>query len=309
MSDHSQPIAMVMPDFVSGTHAFRHHLHSAMACLDFLRVPPSRISIRAVGRCSFPDGAIVGQSPRPGAPLAGDVRLDVAGASFHHYLPVALWDSGGDAEPGTRELLEVLDDPLKKLSHWMYEGASLLRLAQDNLAACARWISLFGFVPEEWPRTLWYRLALLLLDLPAVAGSENAARTALERVFDLPVRASCFRSSVTMLRLPATTRLGVQASRPGVDFILGDSFQDIARLRVEVGPVPLDVYEYYACGDGARLVNRLLALVLPLHQDYELGWLMPDPAQPPRLGIAERNCRLGLNSYLGSAQNMPGSEL
>jgi predicted component of type VI protein secretion system len=235
------------------------------------------------------------------------IELQVAGPAFHHSLPVAMWDSGGEAEPGTRELLEVLDDPLEKLTHWMYEGASLLRLAPDNLAACARWISLFGIAPEEWPRSLWYRLALLLLDLPSIAGSEEAVKTALERVLGLPVNSSSFRHSLAVLKHPTKTRLGERASRIGLDFIVGDAFYDMAHLRVEIGPVPLATYEKYLGSEGRDLLDRLLALVLPVHLDYELRWVVLDPEQAPRLGIAERNCRLQINSYLGKGCESAGS--
>ncbi|HEX3437331.1 MAG TPA: type VI secretion system baseplate subunit TssG [Pseudacidobacterium sp.] len=300
----SQPIltSLIMPDFISGGHAFRHDLHSALACLARLQVPVSRIHIQPIGWHSVPTGTIVGQAPAAGQPLEGDIHLQIAGAAFHHSLPVAMWDSGGEAEPGTREMLEALDDPLEKLGHWMYEGASLLRLSPDNLAACARWINLFGLAPEDWPRSLWYKLALLLLDLPAVAGSEEAVRIAFERVLNLQVRATAFRRSLAVLKHPTKTRLGTRASRLALDFIVGDAFHDMAHLRAEIGPVSLATYEKFVNGDGAKLLERVLSLVLPVHMDYELRWIVLDPEQAPRLGFAEHNCRLNINSYLGSAR-------
>jgi type VI secretion system (T6SS) VasB/ImpH family protein len=294
----------VMPDFVSGTHAFRHNLHTALACLARLRVPASRIHIKPVGKQGVPAGVIVKQSPEAGALLDGGIQLDVAGMGFYHDLPVAMWDSGGEAEPGTRELLESLDDPLQKLTHWIYEGASLLRLAPGNLAAAAKWISLFGLVPEEWPRKHWYNLALLLLELPEIAGSEEAVRFALDRVFGLPVSSSAFRSSLAVLKKSSRTQLGEGASRLGIDLIVGDAFYDLAHLRIDIGPVSLERYEEYVDGSGRQLLNRVLALVLPFHMDYELHWIVLDPKQPPRLGIAEQNCRLQVNSYLGAGQRL-----
>lgn len=309
MSGPLTSTAMFMPDFVSGTHGFQHNLHSALACLARLHVPVSRIHIKPVGWHSVPTGTVIGQSPEPGKPLEGNIYLQVAGPAFHHSLPVAMWDSGGEAEPGTRELLEALDDPLEKLTHWMYEGASLLRLAPDNLAACARWINLFGLAPEQWPRSLWYKLALLLLDLPSVAGSNEAVRTALERVLELPVGSSGFRNSLAVLKHPTKTRLGARASRLSLDFIVGDAFYDMAHLRIEIGPVPLGTYEKYVTGEGRELLDRVLALVLPVHLDYEVRWIVLDPKQAPRLGFAEQNCRLQINSYLGHVHGFSESRL
>ncbi len=305
MSTSALSLPRVMPDFVSGTHGFQHNLHSALACLARLQVPVSRIHIRPVGWHSVPSGTVVGQSPQPGDPLEGIIQLQIAGPAFHHSLPVAMWDSGGEAEPGTRELLEALDDPLVKLTHWMYEGASLLRLSPDNLAACARWLTLFGVSPEQWPRSLWYKLALLLLELPSIAGSRQAVSIALDRVLDLPVKSSEFRSSLAVLKHPTRTRLGEKASQLGLNFIVGDAFYDMAHLRVEIGPVSLPTYEKYLRAEGRELLDRLLMLVLPVHLDYELHWIVLDPEQPPRLGIAEKNCRLQINSYLGKMHTFP----
>jgi Type VI secretion, TssG len=309
MSSLPIPSIAVMPDFVSGTHAFHHNMHTALACLARLHIPASRIHIKPTGPQGVPPGTIVRQKPEAGTPLDGNVHLEVAGTGFYQNLPVAMWDSGGEAELGTRELLEPLDDPLQKLVHWIYEGASLLRLAPGNLAAAARWISLFGFAPEEWPRSHWYDLALLLLELPEIAGSEEAVRFALDRVFSLPVSSTIFRSSLAVLKDSARTHLGRNSSRLGVDFIVGDAFHDLAHIRIDIGPVSLSTYEEYAGGGGQKLLGRLLALVLPVYTDYELRWIVLDPVQPPRLGIAEQNCRLQVNSYLGAGYLQPEHRL
>ena len=302
MSSHPVLPAPVMPDFVSGTHAFRHNLHTALACLGRLHVPLSRIHIKPAGLQAFAPGTVVKQMPEAGALLDGNIYLEVSGTGFYHDLPVAMWDSGGEAEPGTLEILEPLDDPLQKLTHWIYEGASLLRLAPGNLAAAARWIAFFGLAPEEWPREYWYSLALLLLELPAIAGSEEAIRFALGRVFNLPVSSTTFRSSLAVLKDSARTQLGRRSSRLGMDFIVGDAFQDLAHIRIEIGPVSLSRHEEYVAGSRRKLLDRLLALVLPVYMDYELHWIVLDPKQPPRLGIAEQNCRLQINSYLGAGR-------
>lgn len=302
MSSHPAPIAPAMPDFVSGTHAFRHNLHTALACLARLHVPVSRIHIKPAGLQGVAPGTVVKQIPEAGTLLNGNIYLEVAGTGFYHDLPVAMWDSGGEVEPGTREILEPLDDPLQKLAHWIYEGASLLRLAPGNLAAAARWIAFFGLTPEEWPREYWYNLALLLLELPAIAGSEKAIALALDRVFDLPVSSITFRSSLAVLKDSVRTQLGRKSCRLGMDFIVGDAFQDLAHIRIEIGPVPLSRYEEYFGGSRRKLLDRLMDLILPVYMDYELHWVVLDPKQPPRLGIAEQNCRLQINSYLGAGR-------
>jgi hypothetical protein len=300
MSAHPVLPFPVMPDFTSGTHAFQHNLHTALVCLARLQVPFSRIHIKPAGVQGVAPGTVVRQMPEAGVSLDGHIYLEVAGTGFYHDLPVAMWDSGGEAEPGTREILEPLDDPLQKLTHWIYEGASLLRLASGNLAAAARWIALFGFAPEEWPREYWYNLALLLLELPSIAGSEEAIKFALERVFHLPVSSTTFRSSLAVLKDSARTQLGKKSSRLGMDFIVGDAFHDLAHIRIEIGPISLSRYEEYVSGSRRKLLDRLLTMILPLYMDYELHWVVLDPKQPPRLGVAEQNCRLQINSYLGA---------
>lgn len=290
----------VMPDFISGNHAFSHDVHSALACLARLDVPANRIHIKASGWHGVPAGTVVAQHPAPGGMVDETITLEVAGASFHHALPVAMWESGGEAEPGTRELLEVFDDPLQKLHHWMHEGGSLLRIAPDNYAACARWINLFGLLPEDWPREMWYRLVLLLLDLPKLESGEAGIRRALERIPGLPLKGVSFQRSLAVLDDRNTSRLGSCASRLGVDLVVGDAFEDLAHLRIEIGPVDLDTYDRYAEGSGRHLLDRVLALVLPFHLDYEIRWAVLDASRAPQLGIAGCNARLGINSHLGS---------
>jgi predicted component of type VI protein secretion system len=215
-----------------------------------------------------------------------------------------MWESGGEAEPGTRELLEVFDDPLQKLRHWMHEGGSLLRISPDNLAACARWMLLFGLNLEDWPREHWYNLVLLLLDLPALERGGAGIRRALERVPGLPLKSMSFQPSLALLEEKNISRLGSHASRLGVDLIVGDAIEDLAHLRIVIGPVDLDVYDKYAMGNGRRLLDQVLALILPFHLDYEIRWVVLDAERAPQLGFAECNGRLGVNSYLGEKAEM-----
>jgi hypothetical protein len=293
-----------MPDFATGTHAGRHVLDTALACLADLKIPASRIHVRMAGRDAAPDGAILRQSPRPGAPLGSDVTitLETSGCGFVQALPAGMWESGGESEPGTCELLEVFDDPLRKLESWAREGSALFRLAIDNPGACARWLALFGIRAEDWPRDQWYRLAILLADLPRLAGSEEGVRCALDMLFGLPIAGFSWRASLAVVDTALVSRLGAGASRLGVDALVGDAVEDLAHLAIAIGPVALAVYNQYASGPRRELLKRALELLLPAFVDYEISWTVLDAQRIPQLGIAEENSCLGINFYLGSGR-------
>jgi hypothetical protein len=292
-----------MPDLTSGTHAFRHTSDSALASLALMRVSAPRIHLRRMGREAVPAGTIVGQHPPAGEPLDPDtqIRLDVAGLGFTHALPVGMWDSGGEAEPGTREMLEGIDNPLVKLEHWAHEGAALFRISEADAQACERWMALFGVRSSDWPREMWFRLASLLAQLPALACSEAGIRLVLGVLFQIPIESMTYQRSVAMLHHEKTTLLGARASRLGVDTVVGDAAEDLAHLRITLGPVPLKTYEAFAGGDRGRLLRRALDYLIPAFQDYEIAWTVEDAGRCPQLGIPERNSRLGVNTHLGSA--------
>ncbi len=293
-----------MPDLCSGTHAHRHTLHSALACLEALGVAGHRISVRRVGREALPSGTVARQLPAPGAPLGAEatIRLDIVGLGFAHALPVGMWDSGGEREPGTRELLEGLDDPLEKLRHWFHEGAPLFRLTPEDLSACARWLLLFGIEPSEWPQSLWYRLASVVAKLPELSASEAGVRLVLDILFGLPVTSFRYQRSLAVLGKDAVSALGSHASRLGVDLILSDAVEDLSHLVLEIGPVSLARYQRFAeKGEDAGLLRRALEYLLPAFIDYELRWVVEDRKGSPRLGMAEQNARLGINSHMGLA--------
>jgi hypothetical protein len=293
----------LMPDLTSGTHAFRHTADSALASLALMRVSASRIHLRRMGREAVPAGTIVGQHPPAGEPLDPDtqIRLDVAGLGFTHALPVGMWDSGGEAEPGTREMLEGIDNPLVKLEHWAHEGAALFRISEADALACERWMALFGVRSSDWPREMWFRLASLLAQLPALACSEEGMRLVLGVLFQIPIESMTYQRWVAMLHSEKTTRLGARASRLGVDTVVGDAVEDLAHLRITLGPVSLKTYEAFAEGEKGRLLRRALDYLMPAFQDYEMAWTVEDAGRCPQLGIPERNSRLGVNTHLGSA--------
>jgi hypothetical protein len=293
-----------MPMFAEGTHAHAHSIHSALASLMALGVAVHRIIIRRTGRESVMPGTVVRQWPAAGIAILPDtlVYLDIAGLGFTHALPVGMWDSGGETHVGTREILEPFDDPLEKLKHWFHEGAPLFRIAPDDLAACMRWMQLFGLDAGEWPRELWYRLASLIASVPELSCSQDGCRFILSTLLDLPVQSFSYHPSVRALPLASLSYLGTQASRLGIDLLIGDSVEDFAMLQVEVGPVTLETYEYYSENEkGIWLLRRTLEMIMPASTNYDVRWSVLDRNRAPQLGMREHNARLGINTYMGGA--------
>ena len=73
-------------------------------------------------------------------------------------------------------------------------------------------------------------------------------------------------------------------------------------LQVELGPVNLATYEQYTETEaGARLLARTLDLLMPSNNSYEITWSVLDKTRSPRLGMAEHNARLGINTHMGGA--------
>jgi hypothetical protein len=293
----------VMPELTWGTHAFRHTVDSALASLAAMRISAARIHLRRTGREAVPEGTIVAQFPPAGQALEPDaqIRLDVAGLGFTQTLPAGMWDSGGEAEPGTREMLEGIDDPLDKLAHWAHEGAVLFRISDSDQLACERWMALFGVHSADWPRELWFRLASLLAQLPALACSEEGTRLVLGVLFQISIARLRYQRSVALIHRDKTTLLADRASRLGIDAILGDAIEDLVHLRIALGPVSLQTYEAFAKGEQGKLLSRTFDYLIPAFQDYEIEWMVEDQGRCPQLGIAERNSRLGINTHLGTA--------
>lgn len=291
-----------MPMFAEGTHAHTHSIHSALTSLTALGVAPHRIIIRRTGRELVTSGTVVRQQPAAGMPIFPDtfIQLDVAGLGFTHALPVGMWDSGGEAHAGTREILEHFDDPFEKLRHWFHEGAPLFRIAPDDLAACLRWLRLFGVDASEWPRTLWYRLAALIASMPQLSCSQDGCAFALDTLLGLPVQSFSYHPLLSVLPQSALSSLGVRASRLGVDLVMGDTVEDFATLQIELGPVTLEVYEYYTeTSEGSLLLHKTLEMTLPASTRHEVQWCVMDRNRAPRLGLKEHNARLGINTHMG----------
>ncbi len=293
-----------MPALAGGTHGYTHTVHSALVSLRALGVASAQIMLRRAGRDAHTAGTIVRQSPAAGWSLTPGVlvELEVAGLGFTHALPVGMWDSGGEAAAGTREILEPLDDPLEKLKHWFHEGAPLFRLSPDDSGACARWLALFGVRAESWPPVLWYRLASLIADLAQHSCTEEGCAFALGVLLELPVRRFAYHPTLAVLPGSALSALGARSSQLGVDLLLGDAVEDLAAAEIEIGPVSLAIYEHFAEDErGVHLLGQVLELLMPVSTGYDIRWLVEDATQPPRLGIAAANSRLGINTHMGEA--------
>jgi hypothetical protein len=295
--------ALMMPELALGNHAFRHTVDSALACLAAMGISPARIHLRRTGREASPEGIIIAQSPPAGRKIELDthIHLQIAGLGFTHALPAGMWDSGGEAEPGTREMLAGIDDPLEKLAHWAHEGAGFFRLSEADHQACERWMALFGVRTSGWPRELWFPLASLLAQLPWLACSEEGIGLALGVLFHVPVASLRYVQSMAAIAGDKTSLLGRRASRLGVDVVLGDAIEDLAYLRIVLGPVSLETYEAFAEGEQGRLLLCAFDYLLPAFQDFEIEWAVEDARRCPQLGIRERNSRLGINTHMGSA--------
>lgn len=298
MSDGDK--GLCMPSFCHGSHGFHHSVDSALTVLAKLGVPETRITLRMSGAVGQPL-QITGQQPPPGSFLGGDseITLWVCGLGYWHQLPVAMWDSGGERELGTKEILDVVDDPLQKAHHWIREGARLFSLSPENTGACARWIRLFGVDAEVWPGDSLFPLATLLPSLSRVAGTEKGIALALKLMCGLPLREICTRPCYRGLDPGDRSLLGSGSGKLGIDCILSDRVEDLGQMVFVLGPVTLDTYYQFQRADGERLLRMTLALLAPVTHEYDVSWLVGDSSLAPRLGLSENNAVLGINSYLG----------
>jgi hypothetical protein len=294
---------VTMPDLSHAFYGFHHTVDSALEVLESRGVPASRLTVRMAGR-GYPVYWVIDQTPRPGQPLGPDshVVLTVAGLGFFHSLPVGMWDKGGEAEPGTQEIVEAFDDPIQKAAHWIRQGARLFDLRPDDLPACQRWISLFGLHADDWPQEIWYNLALLLPSLHRLAGREEGIRLALDLLLGLPLYEIRRRRGFARLDDRDLTLLGSGYSRLGVDFIVGDRRDDLARLTLFLGPVSLDTYYKFQTEEALGRLDQVLNLCASCYHDVRVRWFVLDPRRPPRLGFEQENARLGVNSHLGRLQ-------
>jgi hypothetical protein len=291
----------VMPSLALGSHGFHHTVSSALQVLDDIGVPPSRITLRMMG-AGYPSRWVMDQDPPAGSVLAaGDtVTLSIAGLGYFHALPVGMWDRGGEREIGTFELVELFDDPIQKAAHWIRDGARLFELRPENLAACGRWISLFGLDPDAWPTDVWYDLALLLPSIQDLAATAHGIPFVLQLLLQLPVRTIEFFPTVRRLPDEDCSLIGERFSLLGVDCIVGNRVEDLAGVRIVLGPVELRQYDDYQHGGRRALLSRVLDLATSCHRQCRVSWSVLNADRGPRLGCETENARLGVNSHLGA---------
>jgi hypothetical protein len=241
------------------------------------------------------------QSPAPGVLLtpSTSIALWISGFGFFDALPLPMRESGGEAEIGTRELCSLFDDPLQKRAHWARVGAPLFRIGPNKLAACRRWLSLFGIEPNEWPEGLLYSLALLAPTLASAAGRETGIRLAFLFLLGLPISEFLLCRDYRLLPREEHSRLGSAASRLGRDFIAGDRQLDADSITIRLGPVPLDTYVKFQSEQGRRATQMVSRLCVSAYQNYAIQWQVGVASESPRLGIPSRNSCLGLNFHLG----------
>jgi hypothetical protein len=300
ISPRGVPQFPVMPDFAQGTAGFAHTLDSAVQVLDSLDVSESRLTLRMAG----PGGRalrIVRQSPAPGTSLTPSttITLWICGLGFFDSLPFPMRESGGEAEFGTRELCRLFDDPLQKAAQWLRAGAPLFRIGRDKVAACRRWLALFGIEASAWPEQMLYPLALLAPTLSTLAGRETGIRMAFLVLLGLPVHRFVYREAFRYLARQDCSRLGAASSRLGCNLVAGDRQSDLRSVIVLLGPVSLDIYDSFQSESRRRLIQMTADLCMSAYQDHSFRWQLDDVTRAPRLGIAASNSRIGLNFHLG----------
>ncbi len=210
-----------------------------------------------------------------------------------------MWDKGGEHEPGTQEILEILDDPLQKAGHWVREGARLFDLQPENFDACSRWITLFGLNPDDWPPEIWYNLSLLLPSMQQLAATERGIRLVFQLLLGLPVKEIRHFPAFRSLPEENYSLLGNNFNRLGVDYILGNEVEDLSGAWLVAGPISLADYYDYQRPEKKKLITTVLDLCMSCQRKYWVSWLVLDTNKAPRLGFEVENARLGINSHMG----------
>ena len=202
-------------------------------------------------------------------------------------------------EAGVDSLLVPFDDASEKASCYVRQGGLYFDLRPNNPVGCARWIRLFGIVPEEWPEDYWYPLAQLLPSLHRFSGQEAGIRLGVKLLFGLSIAQLQWGTQNTLLVEGVRTRVGDLSTRLGVDFIVGKAVEDEAVLKILLGPMTLAEYRRHQSAQMKELLDKAMDLVLPCHIIHKLDWLVGNPDYCPRLKTDEENSVLGINMHLG----------
>jgi len=228
------------------------------------------------------------------------VELTIEGDSLFHHLPVGMHEPSRDGEIGTRELVSVFDDAIEKASVYVRLGGLFFDVRPGNPGGCARWIKLFGIEPEFWPVERWYKLAILLPYLRSLTGRESGLRLAMRMLLELEIASIIWCPRRTLMDPADHSLLGTQASRLGVDLLVGDGVEDEALMEITLRAETLEKYRRFQTDESRRRIAQVMRLVAPYHWVYQFKWLVGDLDRSPRLGIEIENAVLGVNSHLGS---------
>jgi hypothetical protein len=294
-----------MPDFHQLRRHYKHTTDSALEALFRMGVSPRQISVRIVGT-GWTKHTIVSQDPPPGMPIYSttEITLSVSGLPLFYTLPFGMREASGDSYPSTGEIAGLFDDPIEKLRHDIDNPVTLLDLREDRPDICERFIRLFGVDPDLWPKQLWFKLATFLPSLHIIGGTELGLRRALWIFLEIEVYEIVRKARKIALEEQYYSRLGSTFCRLGIDFIAGRQLADFEGILLVLGPVSLDQY-YEFTEKQPSLLKQVLNLALPFHLADEedslwIRWQVGDSRLRPRLGAAEKNCKLGINSHLGA---------
>ena len=105
------------------------------------------------------------------------VVVTVSGFGLFHHLPFGMrLDSRDGDQVTTSDLLGLFDSEMIRLQYWRDEAPLLFGIGPDRDEANMRWLLLFGFDPELWPKEKHFTLCSLVPTLHRIAGTEDGIR-------------------------------------------------------------------------------------------------------------------------------------
>jgi predicted component of type VI protein secretion system len=125
-------------------------------------------------------------------------------------------------------------------------------------------------------------------------------RLAMLMLLDLEIASIKWRPRRTLMHPSDRSLLGTQASRLGVDLLVGDGVDDEALMEITLRAETLEKYRRFQTDESRKLIVQVMRLVAPYHWVYQFKWLVGDIDRSPRLGIEIENSVLGINSHLGN---------
>ena len=302
--------ASLMPDLVSPGLSYRHTQASAIESLLAAGVPESKISFRFEG-CGGRPGLIAAQDPPPGTSHenADRVVITVSGFGLFHDLPFGMRLNTEDGDQvSTCELLGLFDSEIIRFAYWRDEAPLLFGIGPGRDEANARWLHLFGFDPDLWPKEKHFTLCSLVPVLHRIAGTEDGIRLVLRKLTGLEISEFRYRPHFVPVSTEDRNSLQVDAKegsrtarnlRLGLDTVLGMRIEVARRCELRLGPMPLDKWRELKSEAGERQLKQALSLCMPLSVAYSYSFVVGDPGCAIQLGRAERNSVLGVNSHLG----------